>query len=245
MPNAQTNRQVLRYHKGSWEHIEDVISEERRLTVDWHDTPANDSGSVALWAWPCNLAPLALGHILLDVKPGNGLLSRACTVESLAEDHFRVTLGEEREKPSTSSLRNISGQMLFQAMQAFIRAKSQWDGTGCFHQTGVFDPSSGQWLSRAEDIGRHNCIDRIAGWSVAQDVPLSDKILFVSARVTASFCSKALQAGFKVIVSRSAVTTAAIALANKSGVSLVGFARTDEDRLTLFIDEKRRIEVIS
>ena len=238
-------KQLLRFRKEAWEHIDDVVSDERRLTVFWQDSLNNDCGQTVLWSWPHDLAPLALGHVLLDIRPQGGTLVRHCSVSQKAEDAYSVTLGALQEQKRQSSLSNITGSTLFQAMHSFIKAQSQWDGTGCFHQAGVFDPATSRFLARAEDIGRHNCLDRLAGWSAINSVPLEDCILFTSARITASLCAKALRAGFSILVSRSAVTTAAIALAEEHKVSLIGFARTDEERLTLFADPLGRIAVDS
>ncbi len=236
-------KQALRYRQGTWESIEDVVSEEQRLTVVWQDELAGDGGRAVLWSWPYDLAPLALGHVLLDIRPQGGTLARQCSVTQSAEGEYTVTLGATRAQPEPALLQGISGGTLFRAMHAFIKAESQWDSTGCFHQTGVFDPASGQFLARAEDIGRHNCLDRLAGWSALHSIPLSGTILFASARITASFCAKALRAGFQVLVSRSAVTSASIALAEEHKLSLIGFARTDEERLTLFADPQGRISL--
>ena len=237
------HKQVPRFRKGTWESIEDVVSDEQSLTIIWQDTLAGDHGKATLWSWPHHLAPLALGHVLLDIRPQACTLARKCAVTKNAENEYSVTLGAPRKKQISQPPQGISGRALFRAMHAFINSEGQWDGTGCFHRAGCFDPVTGQFLFKAEDIGRHNCLDRLAGWSAMHAVPLAQTILFTSARITASLCAKALRAGFQVLVSRSAVTTASIALAEEHKVTLVGFARTDEERLTLFADPQGRISI--
>ena len=234
-------KQIPRYLKGNWETIEDVVSDEQRLNIVWRDEASGEQGEAALWSWPHDLAPLALGHVLLDIRPQGDTLLRRCSVEQCGEGKYAVILGHMLEKREYAIPRGVSGDALFRAMHSFIKTQSRWDGTGCFHQTGIFDPVSGQFLARAEDIGRHNCLDRLAGWSALHSVPLAETILFTSARITASFCAKAMRAGFRVMVSRSAVTSASIALAEEHRLSLIGFARTDEERLTLFADPLGRI----
>jgi FdhD protein len=126
-------------------------------------------------------------------------------------------------------------------MREFINARGMWDETGCFHRAGIFDPQKNTVLAKAEDIGRHNCLDRLAGYSVLHNVRLEDKVLLTTARITASMADKALRAGFRVLVSRSAVTTAAVAAAEAAGATLAGFARTNEDRFTVFSDSPGRM----
>ena len=82
---------------------------------------------------------------------------------------------------------------------------------------------------------------RLAGGGVRHRVPLSDKVRLVSARLTSSLCAKALRAGFRILVSRSAVTSAAIHMCLEAGATLVGFARTTERRFTLFPAEPERL----
>jgi FdhD protein len=146
----------------------------------------------------------------------------------------------EMEQPPEPPAR-LDPAVLFEGMRDFIASVGNWDGTGCFHRAGVFDPVAGRLLVRAEDVGRHNCLDRLAGWSALNAVSLTDKVLLTSARVTASLCAKALRAGFRLLVSRSAVTTAAVRMAEDHGATLLGFARTDEARFTVFSDTQGRV----
>lgn len=147
---------------------------------------------------------------------------------------FVVTVGEDIDFPLPSPPKCWQARAVLTAMDAFIEAEGLWDTTGCFHRAGVYNMQQGKLMKRAEDIGRHNCVDRLAGWSVLEGIPLSDKVLLISARMTSSLCAKAIRAGFPVIVSRSAVTTAAIAMAKEAHVTLLGFARTQEERFTVF-----------
>lgn len=232
---------ALRYHNNEWQPFTDTVSIEVPLIVHWQDTLTEQHGQTRLWAWPEDLAPLALGHVLLDICKGGGTLARRASVETSDNGHYRVTLHEKTAHESPLPPPRLAAQNLFQAMRGFIEAEGQWDDTGCFHRAGVYDAQKAALLLRTEDIGRHNCLDRIGGWSAMTLTPLSDKVLLTSARITASLCGKALRAGFRVMVSRSAVTTASIALAQEHGVTLVGFARTDEKRFTVFADTPKRL----
>lgn len=232
---------AFRFRKGEWQAFEDTVSMEVPLKIQWEDSLNKRSGDATLWAWPEDLAPLALGHVLLDICRVEGLLSREAGVEATGEREFFVSIGNQRKGITAHAPVRLAPEGLFTAMHAFISAEGQWEGTGCFHRAGLFDPKDGKLLVRTEDIGRHNCIDRIAGWSVLQSVSLADKVLLTSARITASLCAKALRAGFRIMVSRSAVTTASIAMAGEHDATLVGFARTDEERFTVFADALGRL----
>lgn len=232
---------ACRFKKKVWESFEDTVSVEIALQVSWKDTLRQQEGKATLWAWPQDLAPLALGHVLLDICPGENILERKVQVEENSENNFSVILGDRQNCSYPEAPATISASSLLQAMHSFISAEGHWESTGCFHRAGLYDPVAEKLLVRTEDIGRHNCLDRIAGWGALSSTPVSDKVLLTSARITASLCAKAIRAGFRVMVSRSAVTSASIALAIENGVTLVGFARTDEERFSVFADEAARI----
>jgi FdhD protein len=129
-------------------------------------------------------------------------------------------------------------------MAEFIHVPGLWDGTGCYHRAALLHGAAGRFARMAEDIGRHNCLDRLAGHialsgGCARMNP-AEYILFVTARISASLYCKARRLGVRCIVSRAAVTSASIAMARKQGVTLIGFCRPEEERLTLFHDPQGR-----
>jgi|UPI0000393F50 FdhD protein len=223
---------VRRYSDGSWHMVDDVLSREVPVSV------RVDGGERhMLWAWPENLHDLAAGHALLDM----GLCGAAVKVQQVEEFSFLVSASGEQRCPADADAGTLDAQSLMTCMGDFMGAAGLWDGTGCFHRAGVLDAASRTVLHRAEDIGRHNCIDRLAGWAARKNVCPSGLVMLVSARVTASLCAKAMRAGFRFIVSRSAVTTASVDMAASAGVTLVGFARDRERRFTVFTDAAARV----
>lgn len=242
---APRTESVRRYKDGAWQDVDDVLSREVPVRVEW--TLDGQRGATRLWAWPHGLADLVLGHVLLDrVHPvitgadsgawgirHAGEVAVTGTPDDLA---FRVALRHAPPAANGEGPPAMRAGDMLNAMRAFMGAEGLWDGTGCFHRAGVYDPAQGSLLRRAEDIGRHNCIDRLAGWAAREGVDLSSRLLLVSARVTASLFAKARRAGFRCIVSRSAVTTASVDMAREQGVTLVGFARDREERFTVFAD---------
>ncbi len=235
---------VARFKNGAFSPFDDVITVETAvaLTCGLIERPEGAPLiSRTLWAWPHDVAPLALGHVLLDLLPDENCLHRIARVQQAGELSLHVEVGGPLADLPPEPPARWDGAALLEAVRAFIAAEGQWDGTGCFHRAGVHDPASGKLLHRAEDIGRHNCLDRLAGWSVLEKMPLSDKALLVSARMTASLCAKALRAGFRLIVSRSAVTTASVEMCRRHDATLVGFARTEENRFSVFTDNPGRL----
>jgi FdhD protein len=80
-------------------------------------------------------------------------------------------------------------------------------------------------ITVSEDIGRHNALDRIIGYALRQKIDLSQTFVIVSGRISSEMVRKCLVANIPIIVSRGATTTLAVDIAEKNGLTVVGFVR--------------------
>jgi FdhD protein len=100
-----------------------------------------------------------------------------------------------------------------------------FERTGGVHATGLFDPT-GELLLAREDVGRHNAMDKVIGRALLDGaVPLGEKILCVSGRLSFELVQKAAVAGAPILVGVGAPSSLAISLADDRGMTLCGFAR--------------------
>ncbi len=106
-------------------------------------------------------------------------------------------------------------------------AQRAFEATGGLHAAGLFT-SHGELVAIREDVGRHNALDKVIGSQyVAGRLPLHDRILMVSGRVSFEIVQKAAVAGIPIVAAVSAPSSLAIDAAERLGVTLVGFLRGD------------------
>jgi FdhD protein len=90
-----------------------------------------------------------------------------------------------------------------------------------------------------EDVGRHNAVDKIAGWMLSEGVSAADKILYTTGRLTSEMVIKTAMMGIPVLASRSGFTAWGVEIANQIGLTLIG--RMKGQRFVCLSGEERLI----
>ncbi|ABC78885.1 formate dehydrogenase accessory sulfurtransferase FdhD [Syntrophus aciditrophicus] len=160
-----------------------------------------------------------------------GLIHEATDIASLeiTNDIARVSLKTGIEKRSfprniTSNLK-ISKEDIFRSVRAILKSPV-FEETEAVHSAGLFIAGS-KAISLAEDLGRHNAMDKVIGAALLQKVDFSRTLATSTGRQPAEMIFKYLSAGIPIIATKGVPTSKAVELAEKSGITIVGMVRGD------------------
>ncbi len=218
------------------EGVIEGLGELRRIASSADEEP----GGSAVGAAP----PGRARRNVVDVE-----LVEGCTVPAEQfERHFAATSAcgvcgrasieavRARVTPTTGGLR-ISAARLCRLPTLLRTAQRVFAQTGGLHAAALFD-SAGELLVVREDIGRHNAVDKIIGWSLLhQTGALEECGLLVSGRGGFEIVQKAIAAGIPLVACISAPSSLAVQLARETGQTLVGFLRGT--RFVVYAGEER------
>lgn len=225
--------------------VEDVTIEEARLNLY-----LNGEKAISMMTIPKDQDAHAIGFLMSE-----NVISSIADIEdiTISEDGLRVDvkarINEEslqnlyKEKTLTSGCGggvtgNVEGgleipfnQTAFKVkpktisdeIKIFYQESELYYLTGCVHKAMIY-LLDGTTVT-AEDIGRHNAIDKAIGKCKLQGLDTTKSILFVSGRLSSEMVTKAVMHRIPIVVSRTAPTYLGVQTAHKHGLTLIGFAR--------------------
>ena len=151
---------------------------------------------------------------------GRGLLSSAacgvCGRVAIADLELRA-----REVAADTT---IAAATLAALPAALRTAQDVFADTGGLHAAGLFT-TAGALVAAREDVGRHNALDKLIGWSLAANLTAADHVIVVSGRLGYELVQKAVMFGVPIIAAVSAPSSLAIELAERFGIAVAGFVR--------------------
>ena len=143
--------------------------------------------------------------------------------------------GEHGRAPCAVTRRSHRPSEIFAMMEQMARLAVRYIRHGGTHSTAVGDGKS--VFLHAEDLGRHNTLDRIAGEALLKGIDFSGMMLVTSGRVPTEMSAKAASLGISLIATRTTPTDMAVELCEEAGIVLIGYVR--DGRFTIYTCPER------
>lgn len=229
------------YHGDEPTVVEKAVIEEGQVCIS-----VNGQELVTLMCTPFNLEELALGFLCAE-----GVISGSDDIQILTVSrHERcvdVWLRDPRFTPPTrriitsgcgggvsfedisrlhqpiSSTTTITPAQIRTLMQSLHESADLYNEVRGVHTSALTD--SQHLILVAQDIGRHNTIDRLWGQAMQQGISTMDKIILASGRISSEMLNKAAKMRVPIVISRTSPTSLSVELGQAWGVTVIGYAR--------------------
>jgi len=187
------------------------------------------NGSI-ITSMPCT--PASLEELVIGFLFGEGMIGSADDITEIRMDEDKGVadvhvaadpLPDYTDLPPLPAGFTIPASRLLEQVGIFNQKSGLFASTGGAHSCCLC--AGGRILYFEEDISRHNAVDKVVGHALTDRMNLSDTILIKSGRAPSDMCLKAVKAKIPIMVTRGAVTDAAITAAKRYNLTLAGFAR--------------------
>ncbi|HIQ05109.1 MAG TPA: formate dehydrogenase accessory sulfurtransferase FdhD [Anaerolineae bacterium] len=257
MADGAFELKYTRYQHSGWQEVDGAVIEE--AAVQLH---LNGLELATLMCTPYNLDCLALGFLraerlieelddvqLLQVTP-----SRCCVDIWLRDLTIQppkrriITSGcsggltfddLSRLQPPVNSNHVLTPAQVFDLMDQLYAAARLYRLTRGVHASALSDGE--KLVAVAEDVGRHNTLDKLQGYAMLHNVNTRDKIILSTGRISSEMLNKAARMEVPIVISRTSATSLSIQLAQAWNITLIGYARRHSMRV--YAGEQRLLTV--
>jgi FdhD protein len=231
---------IYRYENGRFEQFEKPVVSEQPLTI-----VVNGVELATFLCTPVQVDSLTIGFLAfegiirrvedireLDVDLENGVVEVVLTT-ALVRPQKRVftsgcgmgltfTLRLSHYPPLESDL-TLTPDQVFPLMQQLFDGATMYKASRGIHAAAL--STTEQVLLLAEDVGRHNALDKILGEAMVKGVRTAGRLLLTSGRISSEMLRKGAHMGTPFLISRTSPTTLAIEAAKRLGITVIGYVR--------------------
>ncbi|WP_216831291.1 formate dehydrogenase accessory sulfurtransferase FdhD [Alkalihalobacterium elongatum] len=237
---------IVKYENGRLNHTEDEIVSEYPLTIY-----VNNEEFATMVCSPAHFDEMVIGFLAseglirtkddvknmnIDVSKGFAYVDLHANQITSQQYYSKRFIGsccgksrqfyfhnDVRTAKTSTSTTTITGKQCLNLMRKMQQNSVVFQSTGGVHNAAICDPND--IIVDRSDIGRHNALDKLFGHCLINRIPVRDKILVFSGRISSEVLTKAAKIGVGIILSKSAPTDLAIKLAQDLNITAVGFIR--------------------
>lgn len=245
MTNSNKPIKYIQYESGRWQTLQSEIIVEQSVTLT-----INGEEWLTMMCTPQDQDALAVGFLYNE-----GLIQSMDEVASVRTcptgDIVDVWLNHVAEKPkqwrrtsgctggmtgvdstpeapleSTALLEDdfrLTPDQITQLIVKLFESQELYRRSGGVHTSALSDGE--QILASAEDIGRHNTLDKLAGFCLLEPIPGCGWVILTTGRISSEMLQKSARLGAKIVISRTSPSSLSIQLAEQMGITLIGYTR--------------------
>lgn len=169
-------------------------------------------------------------------KPDKWIRTSGC---SGGKTSISKTRRYKREQLISRNGRQIAAEQIGQLIEALSGAQTLYKKSGGVHTSALSDGKD--IYQAAEDIGRHNTLDKLAGYCLLDGINPENSILLTTGRISSEMMQKAARMGVSLVISRTSPSSLSVKMADQSGITLIGYAR--RDRFTVYTHAERVLSI--
>lgn len=233
--------EIKKYIDGSFARIQDDIAIEKRLRIfmkgkevlSFLCSPMMIKELVVGFAFSEGLfkGKIRLCHEDVMIEEKEDIEAHILIEDDWDEGAVAMTSGCARgtsflslaELPFIEDEIKVKAEIIIDLFKEFQRISTLYRLTGGVHGAALSDGKG--IIVFAEDIGRHNAVDKAIGYCLLNDISTKGKLMLSSGRLSSEIVHKAVRASIPIVISRTAPTMMAIEIAVRSNLSLIGFLR--------------------
>ncbi|WP_246939441.1 formate dehydrogenase accessory sulfurtransferase FdhD [Bacillus pinisoli] len=244
--NMSIRQKIIKYADGVLQDHEDDIVLEFPLTVF-----VNDMEFATMVCTPTHFDEMVIGFLAsegvirfrddikslnIDEDKGYAYVELHADITTSQEYYSKRFIGsccgksrqfyfhnDAKTAKTSTSTTTLTPEQCIKLMNEMQHSSIVFQQTGGVHNAALCTPNE-MMISRT-DIGRHNALDKLYGYSLLNRVPVRDKVIVFSGRISSEVLLKAAKIGVGIVLSKSAPTDLAIKLANDLNITAVGFIR--------------------
>ncbi|MDD1777972.1 MAG: formate dehydrogenase accessory sulfurtransferase FdhD [Candidatus Helarchaeota archaeon] len=240
---------ITQFSKGEFHNIEDEIAVETIISI-----LVNGKSISSILCSPVLEKELAIGYLFttgilesfeeiqsidvenynidfrfkaqvnIEARLTNSLFVNRIISSGCGAPEYWLQVKKGKGLSSIDSRLQVQVHNIFKMIADLNQNSKMFRQTGALHAAGLYDPEANQIIV-AEDIGRHNAVDKVIGYSISHEIRLDDKILVSTGRLTADIIFKSAKGKIPIVASMAAATDSGISTANITNTTLIGFVR--------------------
>ncbi|MFQ3574711.1 MAG: formate dehydrogenase accessory sulfurtransferase FdhD [Thermodesulfovibrionales bacterium] len=232
-------RQIIKINGRECQGVDDLVALEKRIRI-----AVNGKEVMSLYCTPIMVKELVVGIFMTEgIIEGNWCADRINIAYDddiivdipadgkVSTDDAVITSGciggitfpKRLRIQSTKDDYRIDSDALCRLFKIFQDASVLYKATGCVHSAALSDGND--ILCLAEDIGRHNAVDKVIGYSLLEGISFEKKIMLASGRLSSEIVAKCAKWQIPIVASRTSPTSLAVDIAERANVTVVGFVR--------------------